>query len=138
MLFSTDAVTLYNYLSVYCSFSEADVTVLMGDVPCMLRSVADVQIVCETAGAADTDSMTTHVQVSRVAYGDSIEVNIITHRTQPDANRHNLTYTAHVVVVINELKGGCSKFEIETLIIEDIEYIDHSVYNRIQCGIYCN
>ena len=39
-----------------------------------------------------------------------------------------------------KFKGGRSKFEIEKLIIEYIDYIGliyYIVYNRIQCKSYC-
>ena len=69
-----------------CRFSVSDVSVKMGGISCLLRSVADVKIICETLGVNDT--LATKVQVTHVSYGNSIEVNI---NTQSDATRRNLT-----------------------------------------------
>ena len=70
-----------------CRFNETDVSVKMGLIPCMLRMVADVKLICETIAVEDT--LATKVQVSHVSHGDSIEVNI---NTLPDATRRYIIY----------------------------------------------
>ena len=96
-------------LFMCCRFNETDVYVTMGIIPCMIRTVADDRIICETIGVEDT--LATKVQVTHVSHGDSIEVNINTlpdatrrYPTLPDATVGSPTYTAHDCLISTLLK----------------------------------